>query len=395
MTSFQQGIIRLTRAAVTGERTELPDGFSLERIDAFAKKHQISSILLYGIVTLGLSSSCPAINNLYVRSSAEILHNENQITCIDQIRTAFAKSGISFILLKGAIIKKMYPKPEMRTMGDIDVLIKDSEYPKIKTVLTAIGFIEQYESDHEYSWRSPSGLLIELHKLLIPSYHDDYYSYFGDGWSKAVKCTNSSEYLFSPEDHFIYIFSHFAKHYKSGGIGIKHLCDLWLYKKFYSDLDLDYIKSELNKLDLLTFYNNVTNTEKVWFEGAISNRITDMITETVIKSGAYGQHEDRVTAENLRLTRTDGLNKASKLHIIFKTVFPSAKVLSVRYKFLRKCKFLLPIAWFVRWIDAVFNKRDSIKRQASDIKSISEDKILKIEAELGLVGLKYHTKEKK
>lgn len=395
MTTFQQGIISLTRAAVTGERTELPDGFLLERIDAFAKKHQISSIMLYGIVTLGLSSSHPAINNLYVRSSAEIVHNEKQLSSIELIRTSFTKNSISFLLLKGAFLKKMYPKPEMRTMGDIDLLIKDSEYPKIKAILTDNGFTEQYESDHEYAWRSPSGLLMELHKSLIPSYYDDYYSYFGDGWSRAVRCPDSSEYLFSPEDHFIYIFAHFAKHYKSGGIGIKHLCDLWLYKKFYSDLDIDYIKSELDKIELLTFYNNVSDTEKVWFEGAVSNRITDKITETVIKSGAFGQHEDRVTANNLRLTRTDGLNKASKLHIIFKTVFPSAKVLSVRYKFLRKCKLLLPIAWLVRWIDAIFNKRESIKRQASDIKSISEDKILKIETELSLVGLKYHTKEKK
>ena len=395
MTAFQQGIVKITRAAITGERTELPDGFSIERIDAFAKKHQISSILLYGIVTLGLSSSHPAVNNLYVRSSAEILYTEKQVSCIEQIRTVFTENNIAFVLLKGSIIKKMYPRPEMRTMGDIDVLIKDSEYPKIKVLLKSHGFIEQYESDHEYAWKSPGGLLIELHKSLIPSYYDDYYGYFGDGWMKAHKRPDSSEYVFSPEDHFIYIFTHFAKHYKAGGIGIKHFCDLWLFKKYFSDLDHKFIETELEKLDLLIFYHNVVDTERVWFEGADSNQITDKITETIIKSGAYGTHEDRVNADNLRLIREKGQNKISKFRLFLVKVFPSAKVLSVKYKFLRKCKFLLPVAWLIRCFDALFNKRGSIKRQTSDIKNSSEEKITKIEAELNLVGLKYNTKEKK
>ena len=393
MTDFQQGIISLTRAAVTGERTELPDGFSLERIDAFAKKHQISSILLCGIHTAGLDLTHPAVRKLYTRSVSELVVSEKQLSDISEVRSLFLKNGISFISLKGAVLKSLYPKPEMRTMGDIDLLIKIDEYKRIKSILIENGYTEIEESDHEIAWKSPRGCYLELHKALMPSYHNVYYSYFGDGWSFAERSEDSSEYFFTGEVYFLYVFTHFAKHYRSGGIGIKHLIDLWLYKKHHDKLDFNFIENELQKLNLLEFYKNICRVEDVWFNCAESDEITDIITSTIIKSGAYGTHEARVNAENLRISKSENKD-VSKFKIFMRKVFPSRSVLEVKYKFLGKFGLLLPVAWVIRWFNAVFCKRDNIKRHAEDIKSSNREKVLDLEKELAFVGLKYETKEK-
>ena len=99
-----------------------------------------------------------------------------------------------------------------------------------------------------------------------------------------------------------------------------------------------------------------------------------------------------MNAETLRVSRSKNKN-ISKFRILMRKIFPSASVLSAKYKFLRKCKLLLPIAWIIRWFDAVLNKRDNIKLHAQDIKNTDESKILSFEKELALVGLKYNTKE--
>ncbi len=394
MTAFQQGIITLTSAAIIGKVSELPEDFSCEKLDLFAKKHQISSILLYGLVAIGHNLSHPAVKNLYVRSGTELLSDEKQLAVIDSVRSLLNSNGVSFVFLKGAVVKNMYPKTEMRVMGDIDILIKKEEYEKIKKLLTENGYFELYESDHEIAWKSSEGVLLELHKALIPSYHDDFYAYFGDGWSFARKRDGVTEHCFSAEDHYLYIFTHFAKHYKSGGIGVKHLIDLFVYKRHFPNMDFTYIETELNKINLLEFHNNVLKTEEVWFDGKAGDSITDKITEVLIKSGAYGTHSDRANAEALRISRSSGEKKVSKFRLLMRKIFPSASVLAVKYKFLRKCKLLLPIAWFIRWFDALFNKRENIKRHANDIKAVSDENISSLENDLALVGLKYSIKEK-
>ena len=138
----------------------------------------------------------------------------------------------------------------------------------------------------------------------------------------------------------------------------------------------------------------MSKTGNGWFEDAASREITDKISETIINSGAYGTHEARVNAEALRISRSNGKKDVSKFRLFMRKIFPSASVMSVKYKFLRKFVFLLPIAWAMRWFDAVFHKRDSIKRHANDIKLTSEEKILHLEKDLALVGLKYNNKEK-
>ena len=67
-------------------------------------------------------------------------------------------------------------------MVDADVLVKTEQYPKIKNIMSSLGYCETKESDHEYIWDKKGFFHLELHKRLIPSNNEDYYSYYGDGW---------------------------------------------------------------------------------------------------------------------------------------------------------------------------------------------------------------------
>ena len=71
--------------------------------------------------------------------------------------------------------------------------------------MESLGFAEKLESDHELIWQKPSAY-IELHKRLIPSYNQDYYAYYGEGWNLAKKC-DGTRYSMTDEDQMIYLFT--------------------------------------------------------------------------------------------------------------------------------------------------------------------------------------------
>ena len=54
MTNFQTGIITIMSCAITGERSQLPDGFSIEEAESFAVKQNIVTLIYDGAVKCGV-----------------------------------------------------------------------------------------------------------------------------------------------------------------------------------------------------------------------------------------------------------------------------------------------------------------------------------------------------
>ena len=145
-------------------------------------------------------------------------------------------------------------------MGDADVLIHAEQYNKIVPILEKNDFTFVKENLNELCWQKLP-FYIELHRYLISPQHKDYYGYFGDGWQLARPSEGfKHRFEMSDEDFFVFLFAHFTKHYRSSGIGIKHMTDIWVYLKAKPELDIKYIERELDKLKMLTFYKNVLRT---------------------------------------------------------------------------------------------------------------------------------------
>ena len=385
LTDFEQGVICLVRSGLTNKKADLPEKFDIEGMYSVAKLHQIRVLMLCGTVVLGLDKENPEIKRLEKGSYNEVIANERQLKKYRQLLEMFENEKIDYMPLKGICLKEMYPQTEMRSMGDIDILIRPEQYEKIEKILHSMDFEFVADSDHEYIWRTADNVTLELHKRLIPSYNKDYCEYFGDGWSKAKK-VGECKYKMTAEDEYLYLFVHFAKHYRDGGIGIKHLADLWVYEKSVP-LDIDYITAELEKLGLLRFYKNIKEVLNVWFEEGTHNDITEMISKVVIESGAYGQRERSILASNVRKKAANIRPSRTKSFMI--KLFLPYKNMCVKYPYLKKCPILLPIAHVIRITDAIINKPSKIAMHANDIKTASPKKVEQYEKELLLVGLEF------
>jgi len=391
--SFRQGIIALINSALCGKAISLPDDFDIVKTAEYAKKNELVGLIYYGAINCGVDASSSSMQELFNQTCRFLMISERQVFTVEQVCKAFDENGIDYMPVKGTLMKNLYPKPDMRVMGDADILIKVDQYDKIAPVMEGLGFSQVFESDHEIAWRKPE-LFVELHKRLIPSYNNDYFAYYGDGWQLGRPCDNRPcRFEMSDEDQMIYLFTHFAKHYRDGGIGVRHLVDLYVYSRAKTEMNAEYLKTELGKLQLFEFYENIMNTLSVWFDGAKGDQKTEMITDTIFGSGIYGNRENHIAFEGIKDLKATNSAEGARRKRWLRIVFLPYKNMCQKYPFLEKFPFLLPIMWVVRWISTLLFKQDKIKKQQDDMKNLTADKIVTYQQALNFVGLDFNFKE--
>ena len=388
MNDTRRGILLLVKSAITGTSQQVPQNFSLEEAYPWIKAHHITPLAYDGAVRCGLSRENPMMARLFQDYYKCLIISRGQLAEINRIYDAFEKNNIAYMPLKGCNMKHRYPAPELRMMGDADILIRMEQYDAIRQLMTELGFQEKKVTDHELVWKSQS-LYLELHRRVIPSYNLDMMEYFGDGWGLAKIC-RGNRYDMTPEDEWIYLFTHFAKHYRDGGIGCRHMVDLWVYLRTTQNLDEVYVKAELEKLRLLEFYMNIRKLIAVWFEGAQEDAMSEFLTEFIFTSGSWGQMENRILSRTLRDSKRSALGFSGRLIYIRNTLFPGANVLQDKYTILKKAPWTLPLVWLVRPFYKVVFESESLKIQEKNLEMLSQGNVELRQQMLRYVGLDYH-----
>lgn len=388
MDSTQKGIITLLKSAVTEQCLPIAEDFDLEAAAALMKRHHCNTLLYDGAVRCGISRDLPVMQKLF-RSYCKMMQiSVGQMQMLEQVLSAFEANGIDYMLLKGSKLKTMYPQPELRVMGDADVLIRIEQRKAIKKVMESLGFTNTGDSDYEYVWQNQQ-LYLELHKRLIPSYDQDFYRCLGDGW-RLARQQEGCRYAMSPEDELIFLFTHLTKHYRDGGIGCRQVVDLYVYLRSYPELDEAYICQELDKLHLLTFYNNIRHLLDVWFNDVPMDAVSEHISQFIFGSGNWGDADSRALSFGVRDQRNEDGAGRSRLVWLRKVMFPELQAMRKKYTVLNKAPWLLPAVWVVRpFYKLLFERRDVMKRK-NQFHTLTRENLEKRKKALNYVGLDYH-----
>lgn len=387
MNTTQLGIIALIKSSVTQQPCALPEGFSIEEALSEIKRCNVVPMCYDGAILCGLPRSNPAMQQLFRGYCAALMMSERQMHEVKRLFAAFDEKGIDYMPLKGCRMKSLYPKHELRFMRDVDVLIRVEQRQELESIMKELGYVREYDSDHEIIWNS-SALCVELHKRLIPSYDKDFYTRIGDGWSYAVR-TEGSCYRMNEEDEFVYLFTHFAKHYRNGGAGCRRLVDLWVYLRSHPEMDKSLICSELDKMKLLSYYYNIYNVIDTWFNGAPSNEKTEFISDFIFASGNFGTMENRAKYLGVISQKRDGKTPGSRLRYLLRVIFPRKEDLIDNYPVLRRHSWMLPLVWVYRFFLKLFTDRMAFSRQGKVVSSMRGNDLDEYEQIMRYVGLDF------
>ncbi len=386
MNDMQKGVIMLVKSAITQEAQPLPEGFSIDKAYGFILKHKIMMLAYDGAVRCGIPKDNPSMQKLFQNYIQGMFHSEKQMKAVNEIYSAFNANGIDYLPLKGCNMKYLYPKPELRSMGDADILVKEESEAAVSDILKNMGYKQVDDIDHHGAWHSDS-LHLEIHRRPVSKNNMEYYSYYGDGWKNA-KITDGNRFLYSPEDEFIYLVVHFAVHCRLGGIGIRHVADFYVYKKAFPNLNEEYLKKEFENLHLGKLYQNICGLLNFWFEGAEENETVKTFSDFVLYAGDWGNYRNAHLASRVKDKQIDNKN-GSKLGFFIKTVFPPMEIMRVKYPFLQKYPAFLPVFWIKKWFEILFLRRKSISGKLKVIKNTGNEEISEYEEKMKLIGIDY------
>ena len=273
---------------------------------------------------------------------------------IDELR----KAGIDHVLFKGSVLRGLYPVPEFRSFGDIDILIPGDRRAQSRELLRQLGYEESGAWEPVFTYkkgREYYELHTELLETDIPG-KPGCRTFFQKPWEHAVLQQEHTCH-FDAEYHFLYLLTHLAKHMTSSGAGIRMYMDLAVYIKHYGrQLNWEKIRQDLVQMDLLTFARTAMTAVRWWFwedcplaDDSIPEEYLEEFTECILLGGTFGR-EDKDSGM-LDLSREDRQSGgANRLIILRKRLFPPASQIKARYTYLQKRPCLLPVAWIHRFI---------------------------------------------
>lgn len=341
MTNEQSFFITALSDHLHGRKSSLPDGLDCELLLSIAREQQLGGILF---VQTGMEA-------LERRFYWELLQAANRRKLLEDIHSAFNENDIPYILIKGTEIARFYPQPELRTMGDSDILVHEADKEKAAALLVSMGFTVCKKSETEWLFLK-NGVAFELHHRLL--YDESVNLAPLKSWTDRVwefaHPEEGTRFAVSNEFHFVFLLLHLRKHFLNSGVGFRQFMDVAVLSR--QPLDWDTVRGFLTELELDTFSATCFGLCKLWFDcdfpfsATLSPAFAERTEEGIFAGGVFGYLDE----DNKRNRLKFQLQKSTRLAIFFKNIFISYADLrhNEKYAFLNGRPYLLPAAWLYR-----------------------------------------------
>ncbi len=318
----------------------------------------------------------------------QIFLSVNREDLLRDVCALFAEKNIDFVCMKGAVFRELYPVPELRSMGDLDLVIRTKDREASDRIMTDVLGFEKKVDNHAVWTYLYGPLAIEIHDHMF--YEDlanqfDYRGYFDRVWDHAENASAfgvSNPHLFVPkaEFHFLYMMTHAAKHILNKGLGFRAFLDMALFCQQKSEqVDWNRVSRELEKIGLLDFTRTCFALCEEWFD--VTMPLTDRqldpdfleaTTQKMFADGTFGlENEENVGAAEAKVyTRSDQPQLLTAAGYILHQLFPPYRDMQLIpwYSFVDGRPWLLPAAWVYRWYYCLTHKRaDSIAKLTEPI----------------------------
>lgn len=373
--------LELVRCAMQSQTPKLdPEQVNWQEVFRLAQAHQLGVMIAYPALEL-VKDPASGVFRLGMQAiGSGLAQQQAQSRLLEQMRLSFPALQISFLPLKGSLLRPMYPKPEMRTMCDLDILLHKEDLEKAGQWLKENGFEQEEGFDHDVPYTKLPYLHVELHyRLFSENTSASLSRFFALVWDQAQpKEEGSWEYRFSPEWFAAYLTAHFAKHVSGSGSGARSVLDLWLFQK-QVPLEEKKLFALLDKLNLSQFYRRMIRLGECWMEGTPCPEELKPVQDYILQSGVYGTEEHRVLAQSAQA-------ESKGKHLLLRFC-PPLKEMRYHFPVLQRLPVLLPFCWVGRWVRVLKKGTGNFRREMEVLKTLSPEEMeenRKLMAQLGL-----------
>ena len=326
----------------------IPEGITLDQLYGFARLHNVEALMYYGLCQLDVDFSDPIWMQWENRASMLLAQGIVQLSERDMVFDALTAAGIPLLPFKGCWMKELYPNMEYRQMADLDMLIPRDRTVEARQIMQSLGFENESFEDgpHHAGYLKPPYTEVELHVTMM----EEDIPYYHNVWDRVIPVEGyPCLYRFTTEDEYVFYIVHLNKHLEDAGTGIRSILDSVVYREAFPDMDREYLRQELTKLNLWQRTLDIETIADCWFQTGepVPEELASM-AEFMITAGSYGKLENR---SRQRLARMEQKYKNPIIRGIVYwcwQFFKPLKIMQQSYPVLNKLPILLPVFWVYR-----------------------------------------------
>lgn len=294
------------------------------------------------------------------------------------------EAGIPTAVLKGSAAAIYYPKPDYRTMGDIDLIVPPELFDKACVLLEQNGYIHLDEMNLRHEAFVKDGIHIELHRSFAllndkaQMLYLDNLIYKGINHAEKKKIEDYSFTMLPRLENGLVLLGHISQHLESG-LGLRQIIDWMLYVD--SELDDDFWQNtfcrEAEQIGLKKLALVVTRMCQIYL-GLRTEEITWCLNEDeelcrevmlfVMNRGNFGCKDDDTSRPTITVI------KYMRSPIVFFRELQN--IGCATWQLLIKYPGLKPFAWIyqlIRWISRGLRRTNALSGSISDYRKAKKE----------------------
>lgn len=375
-------IFFIIRSVIT-EGFTFPNDISLssedcETILLFSQRQSIFPLIYQGIKSINCHDYDTVLKKwetVFLKYKYNFVQKDNSLSVISN---TFEKNRISYILLKGAVVRSLYPQKWMRTSSDIDVLVHESD---LERAINVLEHNTDFKSIGNRSYHDVSLINRRIHLELHFSIKENISNIdqiLEKTWEYAIQSVPGYRYDLTPEFQIFYTLAHINHHITNSGIGIRPFIDLWLLVNKTS-FDHTILQRILSQTSLQVFFDQSMLLANSWMTNAEQSETTKMFESYCLKGGALGNREDSLLSRQ---------RNHRKYNYIFHRVFATRELLQEEYPELRTKPNRLFYYQIKRWKRlSKKQKRINALNEVSNVRKTKKESIEAYNDFLNRIGL--------
>ena len=192
-------------------------------------KHAVTALLYPG---LRLLNGVPEDTIAKARSAAitATIASESMLKSQRDILELLKANHIPCTVLKGTSVAYLYPHPELRTIGDIDILVDEENLDEACKALQADGFAPSYTAEKHLCLQK-GAVWVEMHRMVSVFPESEKGLFTKQYMTEALRHIQTAEIdgvcfpMLSGVYQIISLLAHMEQHLATSGIGLRQVCD--------------------------------------------------------------------------------------------------------------------------------------------------------------------------
>lgn len=225
----------------------------------------------------------------------------------------FARDGFRSVILKGVSVAALYPVPELRSAGDVDIWVEGGRRQLIRFCRSVNPAALIYY--HHVPLAKVNGVEVEVH--ITPTWMNNPFAnarlqrWFRAFWEKDeniahIPCGDAEIPVLSAAYNRVFLLIHIFRHVFTDGVGLRHLMDYYcLLRQGTDEAEKQRVMAFLRSLNLAGFaaavmyvLREVFNLPRECMLTAPDPRRGEHLLREILRAGNFGRYDDRIKGEN-------------------------------------------------------------------------------------------------